>query len=247
MRDHDTIVDAEPLIRRVHAPPPLLSHSTHHLLEPFIATNTAHHHHLVAADMSHSALRDLDQHSVDGLLEAKAQILRRDPILLLNHLPSPLLALLLRSHLRRQQLRRRQDPAEAAVHALDRVGDIDQLPGLAPLPRQQLDVVPGGRVVADGQRAREPIQAVADGDVQRLAEDAVPPLRVGDDLRVAAADVQDDGVRGPRDLPPHLDMAHAVVDAHERQAPEQRQRPRRHRHRLQRRAHPGALRVADAA
>lgn len=37
-----------------------------------------------------------------------------------------------------------------------------------------------------------PIQTVAHGDIERLAKDAVPLLRVSNDLRVATRDVEDD-------------------------------------------------------
>ncbi len=45
-------------------------------------------------------------------------------------------------------------------------------------------------------------------------------MGVGDDLGVAAADVEDDGVRRSRHDAAHLDVGDAVVDADERLAPE---------------------------
>jgi hypothetical protein len=53
---------------------------------------------------------------------------------------------------------------------------------------------PWGWVVGQADLAREPVQAVAHGDVDGLPEDAVALLVVRDDLRVAAADVQHHGV-----------------------------------------------------
>ena len=54
--------------------------------------------------------------------------------------------------------------------------------------------------------AREPVEAVADCDVDRLTEDAVPALRVGDHLRVAAAHVQHRRVARACHLAAHLDI-----------------------------------------
>lgn len=53
----------------------------------------------------------------------------------------------------------------------DSVGQLDEL---RPLLGEHLDVVPGRRVVGQVQQPREAVQAVAHGDVDRLAEDAVP-------------------------------------------------------------------------
>ena len=53
-----------------------------------------------------------------------------------------------------------------------------------------------------------------------------PVLSVGDDLGVAAADVEDDGIGGARHDAAHLDVGHAVVDADQWLAPELRARAR---------------------
>ena len=50
------------------------------------------------------------------------------------------------------------------------------------LLRELLYVVAGGRVVGEPQGARKLVEAVADGDVDGLAKDAVAAAREGDDL-----------------------------------------------------------------
>ena len=69
-----------------------------------------------------------------------------------------------------------------------------------------LDVVTRRRVVGDGEGAGEAVEAVADGDVDGFAEDAIAPRGVGDDLGVAARDVEDDGVEGAGYFAAHFDV-----------------------------------------
>lgn len=109
-----------------------------------------------------------------------------------------------------------------------------------------LYVVPGARVIRELKHPREAVEAVPDGDIDGLPEYPVPPFAVRDDLRVAAGDVQYDGVHGAGDRASHLDVRDAVVDADERLPPEERQSPGRRRRDLERRAHAGPLGVADA-
>lgn len=245
MSDHDAIVDTEAFVSRIHASTPFLGHLSHHLLQALVTAYAADDEYLITAHVRHGALGDLHEHGENGLLQTETQVLGREPIFLLDLLAPRDLGLLL-LHLGGEQVGGGEDAAEAAVHALDGVRQVEEPPAVGP-PGEQLDVVAGGRVVADGEGAGEAVEAVADGDVEGLAEDAVPPLGVRDHLRVAPAHVQHDRVPGPRDRAPHLDVAHAVVHADERQVtPEQRERTRRHRDGLQGRAHPRALGVAYA-
>lgn len=198
--------------------------------------------------MRHGALRDLDEHGEHGLLETVAELRGGEPDLAGGLVDGGLAARLPRvllPHLRRQCISRQQDPAEAAVHALHRVGQVEEDLARGVL-RQLLDVVARGGVVADVQRAREAVEAVAHGDVEGLAEDAVALLGVRDDLGVAARDVQHDGVVGARDLAAHLDVSDAVVHADQGLAPEQGEGARGDGDALQRRAHARPLGVADA-
>lgn len=223
MGNHDAIVYAEALVRRVHAPAPLLGHLPHHLLEALIASHAAYYKHLVAAHVRHRALRDLHQHGEDGLLQTEAQVLGGDPVFLTNLLAPRDFSILL-PHLRGQQVGGAEDAAEAAVHAFHGVGEVEEA---AAATGEQLDVVAGRGVVADVEGAREAVEAVADGDVEGLAEDPVPPLGVRDHLRVAPAHVQHDRVLRARDLAPHLDVPHAVVHPDEGEtAPEEGERAR---------------------
>jgi len=109
-----------------------------------------------------------------------------------------------------------------------------------------LDVIPGARVIGELKDPGKPIKAVPDGNINRFPEDPVPPLAVGDNLRVSAGDVEHDGVHGPSDRAAHLDVRNAVVDRHERLPPEQGERAGGRGGDLERPAHAGALSVADA-
>uniref|UniRef100_A0A915I1B9 Uncharacterized protein n=1 Tax=Romanomermis culicivorax TaxID=13658 RepID=A0A915I1B9_ROMCU len=68
--------------------------------------------------------------------------------------------------------------------------------------------------------AGESIQTIADGNVDRFAENTVTPLRIGYNLRVAAADVQNDGIFSARYLPTHFNVPDAVIDAQNGFAPQ---------------------------
>lgn len=232
MGNHYAIINTEPLVCSKNTATALSSHLSHHLLQTLVAADAANNQDLITADVGHGALGNLDEHSKDGLLQAEAQVLG-------GKVGSRTASL----HLGSEGVSRGQNAREGAVHALHRVGQVEQLGAAL---GELLDVVAGGGIVADGQGAGEAVQAVADGDVERLAEDAVALLGVGDDLRVAPADVEHDGVLGARDLAAHLDVADAVVDAHERAVPQQTQRAGGHGHRGQRRAHARPPREADA-
>ena len=117
---------------------------------------------------------------------------------------------------------------------------------MLPLLRQLLHVVAGKRIVWNHQRARKPIDAIPNRNVERLPEDAVPVRRVRDDLRVSARHIQHDRVLGARDASSHLDVADAVVHAHEGLAPEERAGSRGEGNALEGRAHPRAFGVAYA-
>lgn len=67
-----------------------------------------------------------------------------------------------------------------------------------------LDVEAGARVVGKAENAREAVETVSDGDVDRFSEDAVPAVGIRDDLRVAAADVQDYRVLAAGDEAAHF-------------------------------------------
>ena len=57
------------------------------------------------------------------------------------------------------------------------------------LLRFLLDVVTRARVVAEVDDACKAIEAIAHGNIQCLSEDAVPLLRICDDLCVTSRDV----------------------------------------------------------
>lgn len=138
-----------------------------------------------------------------------------------------------------------EDSAHGQVHALDGVGKLDEGVLVRGVLGKLLDVVARGGLVGYPQGAREAVETVADGDVEGFAEDAVAVLGVGDDLGVAAADVEHDRVFGLGDLAAHLDVADAVVDGDERDAPQQGERAGEHGDGVEGRPHAGPAREAD--
>lgn len=68
VRNHDSVVDAEALVGRVDAASALAGHEAHHLLDALVAAHAADDQDLVAADVGHGPLRDLDEHGEDGFL-----------------------------------------------------------------------------------------------------------------------------------------------------------------------------------
>lgn len=52
-RDHDAVVYAESLVRRIERSVPFFAHDTHHFLQPLVATHAAHDQHLVRSYMRH--------------------------------------------------------------------------------------------------------------------------------------------------------------------------------------------------
>lgn len=233
MRNHDAIVDTESLIHGKDTAASLLSHARNHLLQSLVAAHATDDEDLAAAHVRHGPLRNLNQHGKDCFLQGKAEILDGEARALGSAL----------QQLCGQGLGAGEDAGEGAVHALDDVRELEQQLALL---GQLLDVVARRGVVADVEHAGEAVEAVADGDVERLAKDAVALLGVGNDLGVAAADVQHDGVVGAGDLAAHFDVADAVVDADEGSIPEQGQGARANGHAGEGRAHAGTLGEADA-
>lgn len=109
-----------------------------------------------------------------------------------------------------------------------------------------LDVVPRAGIIGQGKNPSKAIQAVTHGDVNSLPENSVFTLAVRYDLSVPSTDVEHDGVIGPRDHPAHLDVGDAMVDGNDGLAPEQGEGADGGGGDLERRAHAGALGVAEA-
>lgn len=129
MRDHDAVVDTEALVGGVDGAAALGGHVAHHGLQTLVTADAADDEDLRAADVRHGALRDLDEHRVHGLLEAVAELGGGDPDLAGGLVDGGLAARLPRvllPHLRGQEIGRGQDAAEAAVHALHGVGQVEE-------------------------------------------------------------------------------------------------------------------------
>lgn len=94
---------------------------------------------------------------------------------------------------------------------------------------------------------RKPVEAVADRNVDRLAKHAIAARRVADDLRVASAHVEHDGVYGARDNASHLDVPDAVVHTDERNTPQLAERASSECTGSKRRAHAWAARKTNDA
>mmetsp|Transcript_15849 Transcript_15849/g.26524 ORF Transcript_15849/g.26524 Transcript_15849/m.26524 type:complete len:282 (+) Transcript_15849:1654-2499(+) len=198
------------------------------MLQPLVAAHPAHDQHRVSPRVRHGPLRRLHQHGEHRLLQRVAEVRRCG--LAARHQ-----ALVLGADLR-------EDAAEADIHALDDVGQLQELRALQSL---LLDVVTWAGIIGQPHDAGEAVQAIAHCDVDGLAEDPVAPVRVGDDLRVAAAHIQHHGVGTPCGHASHLDVAHAMVHAHQRLAQQQRHHASRHGARPQRTSHTWPLGETD--
>jgi hypothetical protein len=241
MRNHDAIVDAKHLIRAMYSATSIFCHLAHHLLESQIAPYPSDHEDLCGTDMCHGPLCNLDKHGICRLLQGKAQVFIRNQFSIFTSQPLRLGHVL--PHLLNKHLHTRQDAGKAAIHPLDGIRQIQQP---LPLPRHDLDIVPGRRIVRNPEHPRKPIQAVPDRYIQRLPEDPVAVRGVGNHLRVATAHVQHHRIPRPRDGSSHFNVSDAVIDADEFLAPHQRQRARDNGDGLQWCAHAWSLGVAYA-
>jgi hypothetical protein len=84
-----------------------------------------------------------------------------------------------------------------------------------PLPSLPLDVIARTRIVPQTDGPGEPIKTVPNGDVERLAEDAISVLRVGDDLGVSSRNVEDDRVGRGGDVAGDLDVCEGRMKGRE--------------------------------
>ena len=109
-----------------------------------------------------------------------------------------------------------------------------------------LNVVARARVIGDLKDASKAVQAVADGDINGLTEDAVLALAVGNNLGVPTADIEHYRIDSSGDNTSHLDMGHAVVDGHDGLLPEQGENAGDHGAGLEGGAHARAFGVAEA-
>lgn len=69
-----------------------------------------------------------------------------------------------------------------------------------------LDIVARAGVITQVDHSGKPVQAVSNGDVQRLPKNAVTLLRVRDDLCIASRHVKDNGILRACDLSSHFDI-----------------------------------------
>ena len=69
-----------------------------------------------------------------------------------------------------------------------------------------LDVVSWTWVVAQVDYSSESVQAVSDGDVKSLAEDAVSLLGVSDDLGITPRNIEHDWIFSASYLPTHFNV-----------------------------------------
>mmetsp|Transcript_35397 Transcript_35397/g.92612 ORF Transcript_35397/g.92612 Transcript_35397/m.92612 type:complete len:398 (-) Transcript_35397:111-1304(-) len=200
--DHCAVVDAEAHVRRVQSSLSFAGHDAHHLLQSLVASHTTHNKHLGRVAMRHCSLSNFNEHRKDRLLERKAKVFP--------------CALARRKFGLGNLFDERGNPRKCDIHAFHRVGQLDIFFSFL---GELFDIVPWTRIVGDLENSCKTVKAIADCNVNRLAEDAVPLLRVRNDLCVSPTDVKNGGVPGSRDQTPHLDMADAVIDSHERLAP----------------------------
>ena len=107
--------------------------------------------------------------------------------------------------------------------------------------RTQFNVVPWTGVVGQTNDARKSIQTVAHGNVNGFTKNSIPLLGVRNDLCVATADVEDDGVDGTRTDSAHFDMTDAMVDANNGHTPQLRECASAQGRGAEWGPHPGAL------
>ena len=69
VRDHRAVVDAEPLVGGKQPRASFPRHHAHHALQALVAPHAPNDEHLLGAAVSHRALRDLDEHREDRLLQ----------------------------------------------------------------------------------------------------------------------------------------------------------------------------------
>jgi len=72
--NHDAVVNAKALVSGEHLSSPLLSHNAHHLLEPYVRSDTTDDQDFLAANVGHCSLGYLHKHGEDGFLEGEAQV-----------------------------------------------------------------------------------------------------------------------------------------------------------------------------
>src|SRR5512137_2857073 len=134
--------------------------------------------------MGQSPLGHLAEHGEGGLLDRLAQGMYVGPLPVLGQ-------------------RCREDPRERYVHALDGVWEVDQSDrrwvhhlslGVEGYPSGELLDLGTGREGETGLPS-ELVQHVPDPYVERLAEDPIPTLDVGNDLSVPSRGVKQNWVR----------------------------------------------------
>src|SRR5207253_215659 len=135
---------------------------------------------------------------------------------------------------------RGEHPTERNVHALHAVRQWEER---LPVPRELLEDRSSGE--REAALPRELVEHVADADVERLPEDAIPTAGEGDDLCVASADVQEDRVLRVRDTAADLKMRDAVIHPEKRDVEGEGEGPRRGRDGAKAWAQPRALRERD--
>ena len=218
--DHGAVVPHEPHLGDEEPRPPLLAHYIEHLPEAGVGADAPHQEDLLLLGVGEGPLRHLDEHGEGRLLEGGADV---GEVVLLCGLG-----------------RRRREAGEGEVHTFDDVGE-----GYVLLRRLRQGLQFGAAGVGEAHLPRELVQGVSDGDVQGLAEYAVPSAPQGQNLAVSAADVKDDRVGGAGLPLAHLDVGDAVVDADQGDPETEREGPGRRRHRPQARPEPRPLGEGD--
>lgn len=74
LRNHQPIIDTEPLIRRIALPPTFLSHDVHHTLETLVASDAADDEDFGGSNVGEGAFGDLDEHGEDVFLEGETEV-----------------------------------------------------------------------------------------------------------------------------------------------------------------------------
>ena len=184
--------------------------------EHFCARLTAYaadNEHFFRADMRHRALRDFDEHSKNSFLQGKTKIFSRKRIAGRGGGEARIASI---------SLGLSQDTTKGDIHAFGSVWNGQQTlatSGRVVISRERqvdrktdtpfgplLDIESRTGVIGETNDTGETIEAVANSDIQSFTKNAVTMLTIGNDLCIAARNIEHHRVRRASDGPTHFNI-----------------------------------------